>query len=78
MIFCLSWHLVCQPQKYWYYQMHTPLCQLQTYILTYVWQIINIEAEECGSQDSALRDPCFNFKKGGSRIINSNTLFTAF
>ncbi len=41
-------------------------------------QIIDIEAEEYGSQDSALRYPGFNCEKGGSHIINTNTLFTAF
>ncbi len=36
MIFCLSWHLVCQPQKYWYYQMRTPLCHLHTSVDLYL------------------------------------------
>ncbi len=72
-----DWHLVCQPEKYWYYQMHTPVSS--AYICRPIsGQIINIAAEEYGSQDSALRDPCFNFEKGGSHIINSNSLYSAF
>ncbi len=35
-ILSLSWYLVCQPEKYWYYQMHTPQCHLHTSVDLYL------------------------------------------